>query len=584
MDPLSSDIGSVDLAEYARRLRRRSWLVLVGVLAGMAGALVWTQSQDEQYRAEASVLVLPADAGTSASLANGRTDGAVNLDTEAQVVRSALVGEKARSALSDAGSVTVPSVPELMDGLEVSVPPNSQVLRIGYVAGTAADAQATANAYAQAYLDQRSRAVTASLDEARERLTERREKLQDDLNEVIGEIGEFSEEFVEPPELALAESRRDTLVGQISVLDTELAELDSVRPEPGRLLTAAPLPDGPFAPRPAIDLAAGLLLGLVAGVGLAMLADRFDRRIRRRGDIVQARFPAIGIIPGHRRRLTTLDAGRDDGVDEAADRIRNRLASYAGKATVIQVAPASPNHGCGLTAAALAASFGREHGRALLISADPDSAVTQRLAGDPPGLGDLLIAGSRTTGDGNVGAIPDETIFVLPDELPRVAIMGPGSDPAQLGRVLQPSSIARLLKGVAEDYPVVIVETPDVASAGAQAVARAADIVVLVAIRGATDSRKLAESGEILSGLHARLGGVVLAPRLDPPADDGQPIGVSLGRVPSKARPDPERSAVQSTGRPRGTPAHSGRARGSRRRGTEGAGPEPVAAGESRRA
>lgn len=584
MDPLSSDIGSVDLAEYARRLRRRSWLVLLGVLAGIAGALVWTASQDEQYRAEASVLVLPADAGTSATLTNGRTDGAINLDTEAQVVRSALISEAVHTALTEAGA-PVPAVPDLMERLEVNVPPNSQVLRIGYVAGTAAGAQLTANAYAQVYLNERSQAVTTALDDARARLTEQREALQSELNQVIGEIGELSEEFVEPPELALAEARRDVLVGRISAVDTELAALDSVRAEPGRLLTAAPLPAEPFAPQPAIDMAAGILLGIVVGVGLALLADRFDHRIRRAGDVERARFPVIGTIPGQRRRLTTLDAGRDDGIDDAADRIRNRLVSYAANATVIQIAPASPNHGCGLAAAALAASFGRERGRALLIVTDPDSPVAQRLAGDPPGLSDLLIGSGRASDDGGAGAIPDESVLVLPDELPRVAIMGPGSDPGQLSRVMQPTSMARLMQRIADDYPIVIVETPNIASAGAQAVARAADMVVLVAIRGVSDARALAASGENLSGLHARLGGIILAPRLDPPAEDGPPLGVGLGRGPGKARPQPERSDSASSGRLRSAPAHSGRARSSRRRGvTEGAaGHEPVPAGGGRR-
>jgi succinoglycan biosynthesis transport protein ExoP len=581
VDPLSSNIGSVDLAEYVRRLHSWSWLVLLGVVAGVVGSLMWTGNQDELYRAEASVLVLPVDAGTSATLANSRTDGAVNLDTEAQVVRSALISEAVHEALTEAGGVAVPAVPELMEQLEVTVPPNSQVLRVGYVAGTAADAQTMANAFAHTYLNERSQTVTAALDNARTRLTEQREALQNELNEIIGEIGELNEELVEPPELALAESRRDILVGQINAVDTELAELESVRVEPGRLLTAAPLPAEPFAPQPVIDVAAGILLGLVVGAGLALLADRFDHKIRRSGDVEKARFPVIGTIPGQRRRLTTLDAGHDDGVDDAADRIRNRLVSYAPNATVIQVAPASPNHGCGLAGAALAASFGRERGQALLIVTDPDSPVAQRLAGDPPGLSDRLIAGGRS-GDDATGAIPGETVLVLPDELPRVAIMGPGSDPSQLTRVLQPTSMTRLLKQIANDYPIVIIETPNIASAGAQAVARAADMVVLVAMHGVTDDRTLAASGENLSGLHARLGGVVLAPRLDPPAEDGQPLGVGL--TAGKARPNPERPNGPNAGRSRGGPAHSGKARSSHRRVTEGpASHEPVPAGSARR-
>lgn len=557
MDPLSSDIGSVDLSEYLRRLRRRSWLVLLGLVVGVVGASFWTANQAEQYRSEALILVLPAEAGTSATLVSGRTSGAINLDTEAQIVRSALIADAVNTTLTEAGGVAVPMAAELMEHLEVVVPPNSQVLQIGYVASTAGDAQVVADAYAKAYLSERSRAVTAAVEDARTRLTEERNGLQGELSDVIDEIGELSELLTEPPELALAEARRDIVVSQINAIDTELATLNSVRAESGRLLTAAPLPDAPFAPNQTVDLAAGALVGLVLGVVLAIAVDRFDRRIRSTGDVERARFSVIGTIPGPRRRLTTLDAGREDGVDDAADRIRNRLVSYAGKAKVIQVAPASPNHGCGLAAAALAASFGREHGRALLIVADPDSPVAQRLAGEPTGLSDLLIAGSRAEG---VGPASTDAVLVLPDELARVAIMGPGSNPARLSRVLQPQAITRLLQGVEDDYPIVIVETEHLGSATAQSVARAADIVVLVALRGVSDARTMAAAGDSLSGLHARLGGVVLAPRLDPPAEDSPPLTVGFGPGSSAARGSAARAAT------RGGPAHSDRTRSSRRR------------------
>jgi hypothetical protein len=151
--------------------------------------------------------------------------------------------------------------------------------------------------------------------------------------------------------------------------------------------------------------------------------------------------------------------------------------------------------------------------------------------------------------------------LVLPDELARVAIMGPGGNPAQLPRVLQPKAMTRLLQRLDDDYPIVLVETGHMGSATAQSVARAADIVVLVALRGASDARTMAATGENLSGLHARLGGVVLAPRLDPPAEDGPPLTIGFG-------PPASASAHAGSSRPatRSGPAHSDRARSSRRR------------------
>jgi capsular polysaccharide biosynthesis protein/Mrp family chromosome partitioning ATPase len=522
VDPLSSDIGSVDLAEYLRRLRRRWWAVLPGIAVGIIGGLVLTNAQTDEYISEATVLVSPVDAGTSATITGGRTTGDINLDTEAQIVRSASLAESVSENLEGA----IPA-DELMHGVDVTVPPNSQVMRISYTGGTPEWAQTGAAAYAEAYLDQRSEAVRQGINRASERLSDERDELREELDDVLADLAALP---AESNDQLLLTGQRDLLIDQINSLNAELSSLRATTTQPGRIISEAALPTSRSAPNALLNVAAGVLLGLVLGIGLAVIVDHYDRRIRRAADIQRARFGVIGTISGRRRDVVSLDLGADDEVD----RIRNRLVSYVGKARVIQVAPASPKHGCGLVGAALAASFAREYGRALYIVATDTGAVAGLLDQREPGLVEAL-EGPRSAAD----------LAVWSQDLPRVSIVGPGRESNRLGQLLQPAATASVLDEVKSNYPAIVVETGSVSTtAGAQAVARSADAVVVVAERGLSDTRSLVVTGDNLSNLHARLAGVVLAPRTRIPVSDDSPE--SNGGKPEET-PEPEASDAELT-------------------------------------
>jgi uncharacterized protein involved in exopolysaccharide biosynthesis len=67
-------------------LLRRGWLiVLLGLLLGAAAGALIAKAQQKQYTASASVRVTPTGVQDSTSLANSRTSGQINLDTEAQL-------------------------------------------------------------------------------------------------------------------------------------------------------------------------------------------------------------------------------------------------------------------------------------------------------------------------------------------------------------------------------------------------------------------------------------------------------------------------------------------------------------------
>src|SRR3712207_7781370 len=88
---------STDLSHYLGMLRRHWWIIVLAAGLGAGGAIAFTATQPKVYRSSTSVLVSPAGTDTNAS--GGRTRGDINLDTEAQLVKSTAVANGAKQLL-----------------------------------------------------------------------------------------------------------------------------------------------------------------------------------------------------------------------------------------------------------------------------------------------------------------------------------------------------------------------------------------------------------------------------------------------------------------------------------------------------
>ncbi|MGI8699807.1 MAG: hypothetical protein ACR2JU_01090, partial [Nocardioidaceae bacterium] len=124
---------------------RRGWIfVALGLVNGAVVGVVALQTLPQTYRASAAVLVRPVGLP---SPTGDRLVSEVNLDTEAQLVRSLVIGDQAAKSL-DSGQ----SSSELIASVSVEVPPNTTILNITFSASTSTAAAAGAEAFADAYL------------------------------------------------------------------------------------------------------------------------------------------------------------------------------------------------------------------------------------------------------------------------------------------------------------------------------------------------------------------------------------------------------------------------------------------------
>ncbi|WP_169948606.1 YveK family protein [Microbispora sp. H11081] len=274
------------LAEYGSVLGRRRLIAALCLLAGVGGGAAALTLTPERYTATAQVQVLPTGAQEQFNVPNARQREVLNLDTESQIARSAVVSARAAEILKS------PDPEGLREHVVVDVPPNSAILSISFSASDPRAAAAGAQAYAEAYLGNRARAAEDSIGAQLKLIAARLRVVQDDLNEATESAQTAATQTTATQTTAAqtatahtATARRAMLARQVSDLTLRYDALRTIAVTPGTVISPARPPERPAHPSPPLFLGSGLFLGILAGVGAAFCRDRLDTRVRTCGDI-----------------------------------------------------------------------------------------------------------------------------------------------------------------------------------------------------------------------------------------------------------------------------------------------------------
>jgi Mrp family chromosome partitioning ATPase len=534
-----SAVNGMRLGDYMELLRRQWLPVLICLALGIGIAVAYIQLAPREYRATTSVLVTatnPAGAATS-----DRTL-VINLDTEAQLVTATeTVGVAAKT-------LAVPSdeARELADRVGVSVPPNTEILDITFTGDTAAGAQRGSQAFADAYLAQRSasaQAVLASEEAA----------LQTRIDTVDAELAEVLKAGAAQPAGSPERARSDD---QAAALNSQLAALSSqqnrVRSEKetvtaGRIVTEPRLPSSPSSPDPVVALGAGLLLGLVGGVGVAARRHRKDDVIRTPEDLLQRTSLPVAAVLTQRLRdgdVSILQPLTADGRGFA--RLRNLVTTGLEESPRRVVLVAGARRGGGPVAANLAASLARSGEEVVLVCADVFGSTAAALLGDSPTDGLAEVLDGRQSVDGVLRRF---------DGIPSLRILGPGRDVDRADALLQTRSPRKLVDRLLETASYVVIEAPPTTDGpDAQTLANVAELGVLVVEAGPTTAREVLDACAQLESVGTPVLGAVIARygRDGDPGERRRPSVVDPDEAPA-TRPDADEPATGTAGRPQGT-------------------------------
>jgi len=295
--------SSRELGDYGSLLKRRWRWIAAGLALGLVGAGAYLQLAPQTYVSTAQVQVyeMPTESPTSPS-------GGLSLDTEAQLVKSERVADLARDIAGGRldGSL---STGELVQRVDVNVPPNSEVLAISFSAPTAAGAQAGAQAFADAYLANREAAAQDAVDLRADQLQAQIGRASDRLDGVVALLTREKNPITGSRRGVLL-SRQTSLRSQLNQLSARLQPVLGKVGSPGETLTNAARPASPDNPKPLLVVPSGLMLGLLLGLGLASVRERTDRRLHASSDVERLfNLPVLAQLNPRKTPLAAMQPG-----------------------------------------------------------------------------------------------------------------------------------------------------------------------------------------------------------------------------------------------------------------------------------
>ena len=300
------DVQPIRLGEV---VRSNLWIIVLTALVGLGLGIGASTQITPQSTATAKILLTPLEGNPF--YPSSRGEQLVNLETEAQALRSTQVAELATPEIP--GDMT-PA--EQLGRVDVSVPVNTQILEVSYTAGNDDTAAAGAQAFADSYLEYRRANATALIDDQVADLDEQIDSVSAQLTEQSNALAGVSDNS---PQATLIREQLSTLSSQLATLNATRTDLTTRSTDPGQLVTPAEVDaGGPVTPQVLLPLL-GLLIGAGAGVVIGLIRTRADDRLRDPGDVLDLGLTVIGTIgwtdPSATSKgvaPTTADAAQDD--------------------------------------------------------------------------------------------------------------------------------------------------------------------------------------------------------------------------------------------------------------------------------
>lgn len=283
-----------------------------------------------------------------------------------------------------------------------------------------------------------------------------------------------------------------------------------------RLIDEAVIPAGPVKPNRSMALTLATLMGLMAGVALALTRNAFFRGIRNPQEIeAHTGLSVYSTIPMSQEQveLARVAADKRAGVhvlaarhpqDTAVESLRSlrtalQFAMLEAANNRVLITGATPGVGKSFVAVNFAAILASAGKRVLLVDADLRKGYLNHYFGIPRDRGlSELVAGTVQTADA-----------IRRDVLPNLDLLPTGVLPPNPAELMMSAAFTHVMDELSSQYDVVLLDTPPVlAAADTVGIAALAGTVLLVARAGLTQlgelhetAKRLAHGGKAVSGV-----------------------------------------------------------------------------------
>jgi capsular exopolysaccharide synthesis family protein len=359
--------------------------------------------------------------------------------------------------------------------------------------------------------------------EARQRET----MLTEALDAQKAEANQMAEKFVEYNILKREAEATKTLYDGLMTKLKETAISQGLRSSNIRVVDPAMIPSFPARPAKARNISLAFLVGLVGGIGLALLREYLDNTVKTPDDIeTLARLPSLAVVPqfagsngtAKKQRLINATNGHEKRIELVAQHLPKSQMSEAFRALrtsillsqadhppqVILVTSALPREGKTTAAANLAVTLAQLGDRTVLVDADLRK----------PGVGRLLNLGSgKFAGLSSylAGVSSLDLVTVQHPAIPNLAAIPTGPLPPNPADLLSSHKFAEAIAELRTKYKFIVIDSPPVmAATDAVILSVQTDGVLLVVRSGETPKEAFTRTRDLLNSVKCHILGVVL--------------------------------------------------------------------------
>jgi non-specific protein-tyrosine kinase len=273
------------------------------------------------------------------------------------------------------------------------------------------------------------------------------------------------------------------------------------------VVESAAVPGSPVKPRVATNVFLGLLAGLMAAGGLALLMEYLDNTVKSEQDVERtAGLSTLGVVMNFGRRTSPRPVSGDSSRSAPAEAYRSirtsvRFATMDRPGQVLLVTSPNAGDGKSTTAANLAVTMAQAGKRVLLVDADLRRPVLHKTfnVDNKAGLTSALLSG-----DGAHSC-------VQPSGFNNLSLLTSGPLPPNPSELLASGRMRDLLEALRREADVIVMDSPpSLMLTDATLLAALADGTILVTQVGRTRSVALHQAVDGLSRATDSLLGIVL--------------------------------------------------------------------------
>jgi succinoglycan biosynthesis transport protein ExoP len=462
----------------------RRWLIVAVVAIAMISAALVIQVQPKSFESDATVRTsaIVSDAASNGSL------GGVQVDITSSTVTSPEVLSRAAKLAGESGIDYSGFVSDTVtSGLK------TDTILVASTASTPELAQRRSTAVVNAYNNYLQEQIDSTLVALRARAAA--------ANALAGtyQIQAFA-----APNNALIAANLSTALATLSSINDEITTVTNSG-SPTITLTAAPL-GRLLGTGPVLVLLLAVVSGLIAGMGIALIRDQFDNRLRGDPEIEQLTgLPSLGELVRDKsvvRKGNSLPAARSEHtvLGEGLRSLRTSMQVLLPRQNaVVALTSVEPGDGKTFVSANIALTWARTGKKVILVGGDLRRPNLPDYFGDAargPGLIEIL---QEAENNGRDVRPTDVAKYLNDTEYRGLRVLPAGERDADPADLLATASLKQVIGALRVLADVVIIDTPPAfALVDASLLAEQSDGVILLANINRTDRTFLVNTLELL--------------------------------------------------------------------------------------